>query len=410
MAKNLHRLARKSKVLARRPIGSFIDRQDLPSVGLGRFAARTWENLVEAFQDFTVQRNFRGAQGGLQLLDGSGTDDRRSHDGVVQKPSQGHGGGRCAQLFTQCLVLFQLGPVFIDFLQGFLAGAPAAFQLFQGSGQKAAAKGTPGDQSQAVISAGGDNLQFEHAVVEVVDALFAGQTSQTASGSFLAGGGNVPCREVAGPHVNHLALVPQLLEGLPSLVPGAFPVHVVHLVKIDVVGLESFEAAFAVFADLVRRKAAAVCVGFCQVGLALDGIEHFGGQDHRVPAAATLGKPASQDLLSVALLAAPAVDVGSVKKVDTELQSPVHNLETLFLGGVPAEVHRAQAYVAYQNSVFSQMFVFDCHVSVPLLFFADDDPCAPANLTFKVPGCLRFKCSSSEIKGRTGFQSTNLVQ
>ena len=105
-----------------------------------------------------------------------------------------------------------------------------------------------------------------------------------------------------------------------------------------------------------------------------------------------------------------AVDVGSVKKVDTELQSPVDNLKTLFLGGVPAEVHRAQAYVAYQNSVFSQMFVFDCHVSVPLLFFADDDPCAPANLTFKVPGCLLFKCSSSEINGRTGFQSTNLVQ
>src|SRR5947209_2638160 len=66
-------------------IGSFIDRQGQPGVGLGRFAARTWENLVQAFQDFCVQRNFRGTQGGLQLLDGSGTDDRRSHDGVFQK-------------------------------------------------------------------------------------------------------------------------------------------------------------------------------------------------------------------------------------------------------------------------------------------------------------------------------------
>jgi hypothetical protein len=58
-------------------MGSFIDRQGLPSVRLGRFAATTWENLVEAFQDFAVQRNFRGTQGGLQLLDDSGTDNRR---------------------------------------------------------------------------------------------------------------------------------------------------------------------------------------------------------------------------------------------------------------------------------------------------------------------------------------------
>jgi hypothetical protein len=114
-----------------------------------------------------------------------------------------------------------------------------------------------------------------------------------------------------------------LFEGLPNLVPGAIPVHVVHLVKIDVVGLEPFEAAFAVLADLVRRKAAAVCVGFCQVGLALDGLNTLVAKTTaslRPPP--WLGKPASQDLLGVALLAAPAVDVGSVKKVDTELQGP----------------------------------------------------------------------------------------
>jgi hypothetical protein len=142
---------------------------------------------------------------------------------------------------------------------------------------------------------------------------------------------------------------------------------VVHLVKVDVVGLEPFQTAFAVLADLVRRKAAAVRVGLGQVGLAFDGIEDLGGQDHRVPAAASLGKPASQDLLGVALLAAPAVDVGGVEEIDAKLQGPIHDLETLFLGGVPAEVHGAQTDVAHQDPVFSQTFVFDCHVRVPLL-------------------------------------------
>ena len=174
------------------------------------------------------------------MLDGSGTDDGRGHDGVVQKPGQGHGGGRFAQLFAQGLVLFQLGPVIVNFLQGVLAGTPAAFQFLQGSAQKAAAQGAPRDQSQAVMPAGGDDLQFQHAVVQVVDALFAGETCQTAFGSFLTGGGDVPSREVAGSHVDHLALVSQLFEGLPSLVPWAIPIHVVHLVKVDVVGLEPF--------------------------------------------------------------------------------------------------------------------------------------------------------------------------
>src|SRR5271166_1897246 len=151
----------------------------------------------------------------------------------------------------------------------------------------------------------------------------------------------------------HLALVSQLLEGLPSLVPRAVPIHVVHLVKVDVVGLEPFQAALAVLADLVRRKAAAVCVGLGQVGLAFDGIEDLGGQDHGVPAAASLGKPAPQNLLGVPLLATPAVDVGGVEEVDAELQGTLHDLETLFLGRVPAEVHGAKANVAYQNPVLS---------------------------------------------------------
>ena len=50
--------------------------------------------------------------------------------------------------------------------------------------------------------------------------------------------------------------------------------------------------------------------------------EDLGSQDHRVAAAASLGKPTPQDLLRVARLTTPAVDVCGVEEVDAELKKP----------------------------------------------------------------------------------------
>jgi hypothetical protein len=77
----------------------------------------------------------------------------------------------------------------------------------------------------------------------------------------LAGGGDVPAGEVRRAHVDDLALLHQRVERLPDLVPGAVAVDVVHLVEVDVVGLQAPQARLAVLADLVGRQAAAVGVG-----------------------------------------------------------------------------------------------------------------------------------------------------
>lgn len=50
-------------------------------------------------------------------------------------------------------------------------------------------------------------------------------------------------------HLGDLALANQLLHRLPDFLPGYGPVDVVHLVKIDVVGLQALEAGFAGSAD-----------------------------------------------------------------------------------------------------------------------------------------------------------------
>jgi len=86
-----------------------------------------------------------------------------------------------------------------------------------------------------------------------------------------------------------------------------------------VIGLQPFQASLAVLTDLVSRKTAAVSVGFCEVGFAFDRIKDLRGQDHRVSAAASLGKPAAQYFLGVALFATSTVDVRSVEEVDAEL-------------------------------------------------------------------------------------------
>src|SRR5213079_1576314 len=100
-----------------------------------------------------------------------------------------------------------------------------------------------------------------------------------------------------------LALRDQHLHGLPDLVPGGVPIHVVHLVEVEVIGAQPLQALLAGAADVQGREAALVGpVTHLSVDL---GAEH----DLVAPAAA-LGQPAPDDLLGDALASAPAVDVG----------------------------------------------------------------------------------------------------
>jgi len=108
-------------------------------------------------------------------------------------------------------------------------------------------------------------------------------------------------------------------------------------------------------------------LGSARLALRLTGLKTLVARTTASRRPPPLCKPASKDLLGVALLAAPAIDVSGVEEIDTEFQGPVHDLETFFLASVPAEVHGAQTDVAYQDPMFSPTFMFDCHVRVPLL-------------------------------------------
>ena len=170
--------------------------------------------------------------------------------------------------------------------------------------------------------------------------------SSHAFGGLLASRSDVPSRKVAGPHVDHFALVAQLPKGLPRLVPGAVAVYVVHLVKVDVIGLEPLQTSFAVLADLVRRKAAAVCVGFCQVGLALDRIE-----DLRGPAAAPLANERPK-ILGVAFFLPPTLNVDVREEVVPGAEGGDMIFKVLS-GSCASRSYGAKADVAHQHPVLA---------------------------------------------------------
>src|SRR5262249_28827004 len=133
------------------------------------------------------------------------------------------------------------------------------------------------------------------------------------------------------------------LERLPDLLPGRVPVDVMHLVEVDVVGLQPSQAALAGAPDVERGESLVV-------RSTAEPPVHLGGEDDLVAPPAALRQPASDDLLGDALARLPPVDVRGIEEVDAGLERPVHHGEAVGLAGVRAEVHRSQTEPADAGS------------------------------------------------------------
>ena len=125
----------------------------------------------------------------------------------------------------------------------------------------------------------------------------------------------------------------------------------VHLVEIDAVGPETFEALITGTADVMGRQAGIVRTP------AHPSVD-LGGQDDLLAAAPTLRQPAADDLLGHSLAGAPAVDVGGVEEGDAVLQCNVHDREAVVLARERPEVHGAEAETADPQSGAAEVHVF----------------------------------------------------
>ena len=148
-------------------------------------------------------------------------------------------------------------------------------------------------------------------------------------------------------------------------------VRPVRLVKVDIVGVETFEAGLDGAGDIVaihRRHAGAL--GGLDPAVRRAG--HFGGDDQGVP---VLGlHPAPDDLLGAAgpfRIRRDGVVFGRVVEVDARIIAFVENAEGFLLVGLGPEGHSAHADVGYVNGAFAKAAMF--HDSPPGFRFMGTD-------------------------------------
>ena len=213
-----------------------------------------------------------------------------------------------------------------------LAGATALGDLAQRPAQQASAERAPRDDADPVRLTRRQHLELDHAGVEVVEALLRHQPQRAPPPGGLVGLHHVPAGEVRAADVQHLALGDQQVHRLPDLVPRGVTVDVVHLVEVDVVGLQAPQAVVARLTDVQRRQLRRVRP---LVATAVD----LGREHGLLPPATALREPPADDLLGLGA----AVDVGGVEEVHARLERRVHQLVARRLVGVGAEVHRAEA-------------------------------------------------------------------
>ena len=231
----------------------------------------------------------------------------------------------------------------------------AAGAVGEHAAEEAAAERAPRDHAESVVLARGEHLELHGPGVQVVEALLRHEAERVPAARRLVRLDDVPSREVAAPDVEHLPLRDQHVHRLPDLVPWCVAIDVVHLVQVDVVGLQPAEAVLTRLPDVQRGELALVRPRTARV-------VHLRRDDDAFAPAITLREPPADDRLGEAVPV--AVDVGGVEEVQPELEAAVHDPERLVLVGLHTlvrgahpEVHRAEHERAHAQSRASEQSI-----------------------------------------------------
>src|SRR5262249_11137662 len=127
----------------------------------------------------------------------------------------------------------------------------ALLRLLERPAEEAARERAPGQHPDPMRAARGDDLQLDGAGAQIVEALLGDDAEEVPGGRRTRGLRDLPASEVAAPDVEDLSGGDELLHRLPQLFPGRGTVDMVHLVEIDAVGPEAFQALVAGTADVM---------------------------------------------------------------------------------------------------------------------------------------------------------------
>src|SRR4051794_33116779 len=293
-------------------------------------------DLVESRERLVVQRHLERADGRVELLDGAWTDDRPGDAVLGKEPGERHMGGLATDLVAEVLVGLDLVALGVELILGASLLTPLAFRLLaQHTAEEAAVQWAPRDDTEAVVLRCRQHLELDRALRQVVERLLADEAEEVALPRRLLCCSKVPPGEVAAADVQDLALRPQRFHRFPDLVPRSVPIDVMHLVEVDVVGLQPLERTVTRKADVARRQERVV-------GPVAHRAEQLRGDDSLLAATAALREPPADDLLGDAFALLPPVDVGAVEEVDAVLDGAVHDPVRVILARLRPEVHGAE--------------------------------------------------------------------
>ena len=193
----------------------------------------------------------------------------------------------------------------------------------------------PDDHAHAVLLAGGQHRRLDAADEDRVGRLLAAEPHVTAPVRDPLRLDDLLGREGGGADRADLAAAHQVGQRGQGLVDVGVRVRAVHLVQVDVVGLQAAQAVLHLADDPAARVAA-------HVGVLAHRAVRLGGQHHLVAAAA-------QGLADDLLRLPRRVHVRGVDEVDAAVQRGVDDPDAVLVIGVAprAEHHRAEAVRAH---------------------------------------------------------------
>ena len=100
-----------------------------------------------------------------------------------------------------------------------------------------------------------------------------------------------------------------------------------HLVKVDMVSFEPEETFITSSPDMISRES-----GF--IGPIAHFAEDFGGNNYFFPPVPSLSKPFTDNLFSDPFPFFPAIHIGSIKEINTEVEGFIHNFKFVLFSGM----------------------------------------------------------------------------
>lgn len=109
--------------------------------------------------------DFGSADGVGELVEGSRSDDGGGDGGVMEEPGEGDVGGLFAEFVAEVFVALELWSGGLDAFIEVVCSSSSFVEFFECAAEESAGEGAPGDDTEAVVSGGGEDFEFDHTVV-----------------------------------------------------------------------------------------------------------------------------------------------------------------------------------------------------------------------------------------------------